>query len=68
MVGSGAIVVRGGTGWWSASVLGGGGSDLVPWVALGRPVFRWWVLSVRSAGGVQWVRSLMVALGVESGW
>jgi hypothetical protein len=52
-----------------ASVLGGGGgSDLVPWVALGRPVFGWWALLVRSASGVRRVRSPMVAFGAESGW
>ncbi|KAE8076816.1 hypothetical protein FH972_015441 [Carpinus fangiana] len=34
------------TGWWSASVLAGGGSDLVLWVAFGRPVLGWWALSV----------------------
>jgi hypothetical protein len=67
MVGFGAFVVRGGTRWWLASVLGGGGSDLVPWVALGRPVFGWWALLVRSASGVRRVRSPMVALGAESG-
>jgi hypothetical protein len=68
MVGFGAFVVRGGTGWWLASVLSGGGSDLVPWVALGWPVFGWWVLLVQSTGGVWQVRSPMVAIGAESGW
>jgi hypothetical protein len=68
MVGAGTVVVSGGTGWWSASVLGGGGSDLVSWVAFGRPVFGWWALSERSFGGVRRVRSPMVALGAESGW
>jgi hypothetical protein len=49
-------------------VLGGGGSDLVPWVAFGRPVLGWWALSVRSVGGVWRVTSPMVVLGAESGW
>ncbi|KAE7997251.1 hypothetical protein FH972_001899 [Carpinus fangiana] len=53
MVGAGTVVVSGGTGWWLASVLGGGGGDLVPWVAFDQPVFGWWALSVRSAGGVR---------------
>jgi hypothetical protein len=68
MVGAGTVVVRGGTEWWSASVLGGGRSDLVPLVAFGRLIFGWWALSVQSACGVRRVRSPMVVLGVESGW
>ena len=48
------FVVSGGTGWWSASVLGGGDSDLVPWVAFGRPILGWWALSV----AVRWWSSV----------
>jgi hypothetical protein len=64
---SALLVVSGGTGLWSASVLGGGGSDLVPWVAFGRSVLGWWALWWRFVGGVRWVTLSMVALDAESG-